>query len=41
MVLRGLAVRCGDLAYRPEADQLGEDCVDYGRNLDNPRALAY
>ncbi|MGW5400927.1 hypothetical protein [Streptomyces sp. NPDC003952] len=41
MVLRGLAERCGDLAYRAAADQLGEDCVDYGRDLDNPRALAY
>ncbi|WP_327689125.1 tetratricopeptide repeat protein [Streptomyces tubercidicus] len=39
--LRGLAVQCVDLGYRAEAVQLGEACVDYGRHLDNPRAIAY
>ncbi|MFI8258236.1 hypothetical protein [Streptomyces filamentosus] len=39
--LRGLAVQCVDLGYRAEAVQLGEACVDYGRHLDNPRAVAY
>ncbi|WP_405491872.1 hypothetical protein [Streptomyces sp. NBC_00096] len=38
--LRGLAVQCVDLGYRAEAVQLGEACVDYGRNLDSPRAVA-
>ncbi|WP_174518271.1 hypothetical protein [Streptomyces vietnamensis] len=39
--LRGLAVQCVDLGYRAEAVQLGEACVDHGRHLDNPRAVAY
>ncbi|WP_329155673.1 tetratricopeptide repeat protein (plasmid) [Streptomyces sp. NBC_01456] len=39
--LRGLAVHCMDLGYRAEAVQLSEACVDYGRHLDNPRAVAY
>ncbi|WP_308120366.1 MMPL family transporter [Streptomyces poriferorum] len=39
--LRGLAVQCVDLGYRAEAVQLGEACVEYGRHLDNPRAVAY
>ncbi|MFC5639025.1 tetratricopeptide repeat protein [Streptomyces bullii] len=39
--LRGLAVQCIDLGYRAEAVQLSEACVTYGRNLDNPRAVAY
>ncbi|MFJ8158741.1 tetratricopeptide repeat protein [Streptomyces sp. NPDC094468] len=39
--LRGLAVQCIDLGYRAEAVQLSEVCVTYGRNLDNPRAVAY
>ncbi|MFE2159541.1 tetratricopeptide repeat protein [Streptomyces lydicus] len=39
--LRGLAVQCVDLGYRAEAVQLSEACVDYGRHLDNPRAVAY
>ncbi|MFH8574188.1 tetratricopeptide repeat protein [Streptomyces sp. NPDC017993] len=39
--LRGLAVQCIDLGYRAEAVQLGEACVHYGKNLDNPRAVAY
>ncbi|MFD4115018.1 hypothetical protein ACFWSJ_16305 [Streptomyces niveus] len=37
----GLAVQCVDLGYRAEAVQLGEACVEYGRHLDNPRAVAY
>ncbi|WP_455356306.1 tetratricopeptide repeat protein [Streptomyces sp. SYSU K217416] len=39
--LRGMAVQAIDLGYRAEAVQLGEACVRYGRNLDNPRAVAY
>ncbi|MFB7052744.1 hypothetical protein ACFCXT_06320 [Streptomyces vinaceus] len=39
--LRGVAVQCVDLGYRAEAVQLGEACVEYGQNLDNPRAVAY
>ncbi|MFI0219079.1 tetratricopeptide repeat protein [Streptomyces lydicus] len=39
--LRGLAVQCVDLGYRAEAVQLSEACVNYGRYLDNPRAVAY
>ncbi|MFD7537612.1 tetratricopeptide repeat protein [Streptomyces sp. NPDC059819] len=39
--LRGLAVQCIDLGFRAEAVQLGEACVDHGRHLDNPRAVAY
>ncbi|GAA2433692.1 hypothetical protein GCM10010433_37980 [Streptomyces pulveraceus] len=39
--LRGRAVQCVDLGYRAEAVQLGEACVEYGRHLDNPRAVAY
>lgn len=39
--LRGLAVQCVELGYRAEAVQLAEACVDYGRHLDNPRAVAY
>ncbi|TGZ17152.1 hypothetical protein DV517_21250 [Streptomyces sp. S816] len=39
--LRGLAVQCVDLGNRAEAVQLGEACVEYGRHLDNPRAVAY
>ncbi|MEU9247558.1 tetratricopeptide repeat protein [Streptomyces sp. NPDC048385] len=39
--LRGLAVQCIDLGYRAEAVQLSEACVIYGRDLDNPRAVAY
>lgn len=39
--LRGLAVQCVDLGHRAEAVQLGEACVEYGRHLDNPRAVAY
>ncbi|MEV7892784.1 tetratricopeptide repeat protein [Streptomyces cyaneofuscatus] len=39
--LRGLAVQCVDLGYRAEAAQLGEACVEYGHQLDNPRAVAY
>ncbi|MBK3585643.1 tetratricopeptide repeat protein, partial [Streptomyces sp. MBT57] len=38
--LRGLAVQCIDLGYRAEAVQLGEACVEYGHQLDNPRAVA-
>ncbi|MFI7095615.1 hypothetical protein [Streptomyces lydicus] len=34
-------MQCVDLGYRAEAVQLGEACVDYGRHLDNPRAVAY
>ncbi|MFI5803713.1 tetratricopeptide repeat protein [Streptomyces sp. NPDC051561] len=39
--LRGLAVQSIDLGYRAEAVQLGEACVQYGRHLENPRAVAY
>lgn len=39
--LRGLAVQCIDLGYRAEAVQLSEACVNYGRALQNPRAVAY
>ncbi|MET9917430.1 hypothetical protein ABZZ04_10135 [Streptomyces sp. NPDC006435] len=39
--LRGLAVQCADLGYRAEAVQLGKACVEYSRDLDNPRAVAY
>ncbi|MFI8372380.1 hypothetical protein [Streptomyces sp. NPDC085466] len=39
--LRGLAVQCVDLGYRAEVVQLGKACVDYGRHLDTPRAVAY
>lgn len=39
--LRGLAVQCIDLGYRAEAVQLSEACVNYGRTLQNPRAVAY
>ncbi|WP_435841394.1 hypothetical protein [Streptomyces gardneri] len=39
--LRGLAVQCVDLGYRAEAVQLGEACMENGRHLDNPRAVAY
>jgi hypothetical protein len=39
--LRGLAVQCIDLGYRAEAVQLSEACVNYGRNLPNPRAVSY
>lgn len=39
--LRGLAVQCVDLGCRAEAVQLGEACVECGRHLDNPRAVAY
>jgi tetratricopeptide (TPR) repeat protein len=39
--LRGLAVQCVELGYRAEAVQLGEACVEYGRHLDNGRAVAY
>ncbi|MER5569089.1 hypothetical protein ABT083_23150 [Streptomyces goshikiensis] len=41
IALRGLAVQCVDLGYRAEAVRLGDACVDYGRHLDNPRAVAY
>ncbi|WP_050514456.1 hypothetical protein [Streptomyces rimosus] len=39
--LRGLAVQCIDLGFRAEAVQLGEACVEHGKNLDNARAIAY
>ncbi|MET7852315.1 tetratricopeptide repeat protein [Streptomyces avermitilis] len=39
--LRGLAVQCINLGYRAEAVQLSEACVNYGRNLPNPRAVSY
>ncbi|MEU9214512.1 tetratricopeptide repeat protein [Streptomyces sp. NPDC048415] len=39
--LRGLAVQCIDLGYCAEAVQLSEACVNYGRALQNPRAVAY
>ncbi|CAM5459411.1 Transcriptional regulator OS=Streptomyces alboniger OX=132473 GN=CP975_15310 PE=4 SV=1 [Streptomyces alboniger] len=39
--LRGLAVQCLDLGCHAEAVQLSEECVAYGRRLDNPRAVAY
>ncbi|MGA5442230.1 tetratricopeptide repeat protein [Streptomyces griseoincarnatus] len=39
--LRGLAVQCIELGYRAEAVQLSEACVNYGRTLQNPRAVAY
>ncbi|MEU5050144.1 tetratricopeptide repeat protein [Streptomyces sp. NPDC021096] len=39
--LRGLAVQAIDLGYRAEAVQLGEACVRYGKDLANPRAVAY
>ncbi|MEU7184565.1 tetratricopeptide repeat protein [Streptomyces sp. NPDC045369] len=39
--LRGLAVQCVDLGFRAEAVQLGEACVEHGKNLDNARAIAY
>ncbi|MEV6675155.1 tetratricopeptide repeat protein [Streptomyces sp. NPDC051162] len=39
--LRGLAVQAIDLGFRAEAVQLGEACVHYGKDLDNPRAVAY
>ncbi|MEU1817446.1 tetratricopeptide repeat protein [Streptomyces roseifaciens] len=39
--LRGLAVQAIDLGFRAEAVQLGEACVRYGKDLENPRAVAY
>ncbi|WP_246430320.1 tetratricopeptide repeat protein [Streptomyces rectiverticillatus] len=39
--LRGLAVQATDLGFRAEAVQLAEACVRYGKDLDNPRAVAY
>ncbi|MDH6222996.1 tetratricopeptide repeat protein [Streptomyces pseudovenezuelae] len=39
--LRGLAVQCIDLGHHAEAVQLSEACVTYGRDVDNPRAVAY
>ncbi|MFE2283263.1 hypothetical protein ACFXDJ_03700 [Streptomyces sp. NPDC059443] len=33
-------MQCVDLGYRAEAVRLGEACVEYGRNLDSPRAAA-
>ncbi|MCS0635864.1 tetratricopeptide repeat protein [Streptomyces sp. LP05-1] len=39
--LRGLAVQCGELGHRAEAVQLAEACVEHGRRVDHPRAVAY
>ncbi|MGW5121443.1 tetratricopeptide repeat protein [Streptomyces noursei] len=39
--LRGLAVQATDLGFRAEAVQLAEACVRYGKDLANPRAVAY